>query len=209
MKRAAGLRPADCLQFSALDCPGLQHLFTLRSSTWKSPESAVSLLDSAPPPFVQAAQIHGNGVARVGPTHAGQSIPSVDALVTDSTGLALLVRVADCGPLYFYDPVRRVIALAHSGRKGTEQNIAGATLQNLKRHYGSRPEDVITVLGPCIRPPHYEVDFAREICRQVRAEGVVQVHDCGLNTASDRERFYSYRMEKGETGRHHAVLRMI
>ena len=61
-------------------------------------------------------------------------------------------------------------------------------------------------LSPCIRPPHYEVDFAAEIIRQARAAGVEQVHDSGRCTASDPARYYSYRAEKGRTGRMLALL---
>ena len=198
-----------CLTFHSLNKSGLQHFFTLRGcddgGIPPRPESPVPMQA----PLVRAEQIHGNGVAMVDLQNAGQTIPGVDALITRSTGLALVIRVADCCPVYFYDCVQRVIGLAHSGRRGTLQNIAGATLNRLKNEYGSRPEDLTVVLGPCIRPPHYEVDFAAEIRRQLVAEGVVHFEDCGLNTASDSARFYAYRMEKGNTGRHHAVLRMI
>jgi len=73
-------------------------------------------------------------------------------------------------------------------------------------HFGSGPGDLIVQLSPCIRPPHYEVDFAREIVRQVRACGVQQVHDSGLCTACDLSRYYSYRAEKARTGRMLALL---
>jgi copper oxidase (laccase) domain-containing protein len=61
-------------------------------------------------------------------------------------------------------------------------------------------------LGPCIRPPHYEIDFAAEIERQAHACGVRQYHDCGICTASHLDRYYSYRAEKGKTGRMWAVF---
>jgi len=61
-------------------------------------------------------------------------------------------------------------------------------------------------LSPCIRPPHYEVDFAAEIVRQCRASGVKTIHDSGVCTACDLKRYYSYRAEKGKTGRMLALL---
>ena len=66
--------------------------------------------------------------------------------------------------------------------------------------------DVTAVLGPCIRPPDYEVDFATTIAEQAKAAGVGAFFDCGCNTASDLERFYSYRKEHGTTGRMMALL---
>ena len=71
---------------------------------------------------------------------------------------------------------------------------------------GSRASDLVLQLGPCIRPPHYEIDFAAEILRQSRELGVTAVHDSGVCTACDLERYYSYRAEKGRTGRMLAFL---
>ena len=114
--------------------------------------------------------------------------------------------MADCCAIYFVDPVRAVIGIAHSGRKGTEQNIAGMTLERIVSGFGSVPEDLVVQLSPCIRPPFYEVDFAAQIVNQLQAGGVRQIYDGGENTGADLERFYSYRMEKGSTGRMLAFL---
>lgn len=194
--------------FPALNLPGLRHGFTTRSkgelaqleTEMKSSYAAAGFpIDDA----ASGEQPHGNQVAGV--TNPGR-VPGVDALSTATPGLPLMVRVADCGPVYFYDPVRRVIATAHSGRKGTEGNIVGETIAHLEKTYGSRAADLIVQLGPCIRPPHYEVDFAAEIGRQAAHAGVVHFHDCGTCTARELARYYSYRAEKGQTGRMWGVL---
>jgi copper oxidase (laccase) domain-containing protein len=72
--------------------------------------------------------------------------------------------------------------------------------------FGSDPANMIVQLSPCIRPPHYEVDFAAEISRQCRTLGVQQLHDSGTCTACDLGRYYSYRAEKGKTGRMLAMI---
>jgi hypothetical protein len=72
--------------------------------------------------------------------------------------------------------------------------------------FGSDPADFVVHLSPCIRPPHYEVDFAAEIVQQCRALGVSEIHDSGVCTAGDLDRYYSYRAEKGKTGRMLALL---
>ena len=74
------------------------------------------------------------------------------------------------------------------------------------KRLGCEPAEIVAQLGPCIRPPHYEVDFAAQIIAQCRAAGVRQVHDCGICTACHPERYYSYRMEQGKTGRMLALL---
>jgi len=154
---------------------------------------------------VHAEQPHGCRAQAVY-TPCGIPVPGVDALATSVPRMPLVVRVADCGPVFFYDPVQRVIALAHSGRRGTEGNIVAATVACLRATYDTEPENLIVQLGPCIRPPHYEVDIAAEIERQARACGVRFYHDCEVCTASRLDRYYSYRAEKGKTGRMWAVF---
>ncbi len=200
----------EWMTFPALEFSELRHAFSLRS-TVPLPEletdfySSASLIGFSPATFAQAEQTHGNGVAVVSePTQ--ERVSGVDALITNAKGLTLVIRVADCGPVYVYDPVQKAIGLAHSGRKGTEQNITGATIERMGQIFGSRPSDLVVQLGPCIRPPHYEVDFAAEIGRQARACGVIQYHDCLQCTACNLEQFYSYRAEKGKTGRMWALL---
>ena len=150
-------------------------------------------------------QIHGNEVAVVD-RGSPEKTPGVDALITNDPGVVLGIYVADCCAIYFVDPVRAVIGLAHSGRKGTEQNIAEATLERMMTGFGSAPEDLVVQLSPCIRPPFYEVDFAAQIVTQLQVGGVRRIYDCGENTGADLERFYSYRVEKGLTGRMLAFL---
>ena len=160
----------------------------------------------------RAEQVHGNSVAVVpgAPTHDAADglpvVPGVDGLVTATPGVVLSIYVADCGPIWLADPRRRAIGLLHSGKKGTETNILGEGLRVMAERFGSLPGDVVAVLGPCIRPPDYEVDFATTIAEQAKAAGVGAFFDCGCNTASDLERFYSYRKEHGTTGRMMALL---
>lgn len=152
-----------------------------------------------------AQQIHGNGVARIDAGSVAKTM-EVDGLVTMDPKVVLGIYVADCCAIFLVDPVRRVIGLVHSGKKGTERNIVGAAVRQLRTDFHSEPKDLIAVLSPCIRPPYYEVDFARSIVAQIRAENVTKIHDNGENTGFDLERFYSYRMEKGRTGRMLAYL---
>ncbi|MBA2432263.1 MAG: laccase domain-containing protein, partial [Chthoniobacterales bacterium] len=78
-----------------------------------------------------------------------------------------------------------------------------------QEQFGSEPKDLIVQLSPCIRPPHYEIDFAAEIIRQSRDQGVTQVHDSGVCTACEISSYYSYRLEKGRTGRMLALLALV
>jgi copper oxidase (laccase) domain-containing protein len=155
--------------------------------------------------FVTGCQVHGRDVAVVDST-TPTPVPGVDGLITASPDVCLGVYVADCCPVYVADPVRRVIALLHSGRKGSELGIATAAIERMKEEFGCDPANLVIQLGPCIRPPHYEVDIAAQIAGKCRAAGVQTVHDCGVCTACHPERYYSYRFEKGKTGRMLAIL---
>lgn len=149
-----------------------------------------------------AEQIHGGetmAVTRNSPRWTG----GVDGLMTNEPGLMLGIHTADCAPVYLVDPVKRAIALLHSGRKSTEAGITPRTIRLMAEAYGTQPADLIVQIGPCIRPPLFEVDIAAMIARDAITAGVPssQVHDCGTCTGAAVDRYYSYRMEKGKTGR--------
>jgi hypothetical protein len=154
-----------------------------------------------------ACQVHGNGIAIV--QEAGiEPAAEMDGLISDKAGLMIGIYVADCCAVYLADPVSGAFGVLHSGKKGTEQNITGTGIALMRQEFGTRPEDLVVQLSPCIRPPAYEVDFAAAIRDQAREAGVPtdQIHDDGTCTSSDLTRYYSYRMEKGKTGRMLALL---
>ena len=155
--------------------------------------------------FVTAEQVHGREVAVVD-AQTVRAVPGVDGLITASPEVCLGIYVADCCAIYLADPVRRVIALLHSGRKGSELGIATAAVGRMRDDFGCNPADITVQLSPCIRPPHYETDFAALIVAQARAAGVQQVFDSGACTGANAGRYYSYRVERGKTGRMLALL---
>lgn len=160
----------------------------------------------------RAEQIHGKEIALVpsqGIQFAGDPlplVPGVDGLLTADPGELLGIYVADCGAIWLADRGSGAVGLLHSGKKGTELGILTEAVGRMEREFGSRPADLVVVLGPCIRPPDYEVDFAAEIARQAERAGVGEFHDEGCNTAGDLARHYSYRVEKGRTGRMLALI---
>lgn len=155
--------------------------------------------------FITAEQVHGNEVAIVGETTC-TPVSGVDALITNRPGVCLGIYVADCCAVYAVDTEHECIGLAHSGKKGTQLGIVPEMLRRMGTAYGTDPGRVIVQLSPCIRPPLYEVDFAAEIVRQCHAMGVGEVVDSGDCTGQHLDRYYSYRIEKGQTGRMLALL---
>ena len=155
--------------------------------------------------FITADQVHGSAVAVVD-SRSAAPVAGIDGLITADPRVCLGIHVADCGPVYLVDPARRVIALLHSGRKSTDLGITTLAIAKMQREFGCDPANLVVQLGPCIRPPLYEIDFAAAILAQARAAGVRAVHDCGTCTGADAGRYYSYRVERGKTGRLLAFL---
>jgi len=155
-----------------------------------------------------AEQIHGNGVAAVSGKSPERILahPGVDGLITNLPGQLLAIYVADCAAVYLADPVTRAIGLLHSGKKGTDLNILSEAVRKMTGTYGTNPADLTCVVSPCIRPPDYDTDFASTIRTQAAELGIRNFHDSCENTASDLESHYSYRQEKGQTGRMLALL---
>jgi copper oxidase (laccase) domain-containing protein len=156
-----------------------------------------------PAQLATAEQVHGDVVeiALASGCHDG-----ADGLITAEPGLVLGTYVADCAAVYLADRRGRAIGLVHSGRAGTELNITGRAIALLRSEFGVDPADLVIEISPCIRPPLYETDFAAQIAAQARAAGAGDVRDCGICTGSDTARYYSYRVERGRTGRMLAVL---
>jgi YfiH family protein len=99
-------------------------------------------------------QVHGREVRVV---TSGYTPDESDALITGETGWLLAVSVADCAPVLIYDAAHHVVAGVHSGWRGTEQNIVGATIEALRRYYNSAAADLHIYIGAAASQCCYEV----------------------------------------------------
>lgn len=173
----------------------------------------------------------GNGITRK------NAFDSVDALITDESGIPLVTLFADCVPLYFLDKRLGVIALAHSGWKGTVKRIGQKTIQKMKSDYGCRAEDILTAIGPSIQEEHFEVgddvaeifikefgedtavkygekyhvNMQKAIKKQFLAEGIDEssIDDCGICTYENSDLLFSHRKTNGRRGNMGAFLQLI
>jgi len=158
--------------------------------------------------LAKASQVHSANVVHISSADTFP-VPDCDALITTERNLCLGIYVADCAAVYVADRHGRGIGLAHSGRKGTELGIVPKTIAAVCAATGADPQDLIVQISPCIRPPHYEVDFAAEIRTQAAEAGVREIHDCTNCTGSNLERYYSYRKEERQTGRLLAAMALV
>lgn len=112
--------------------------------------------------LVLSAQIHKTEIRKITEKDKGdgilrETIPGIDGLVTDVPGIPLYTSYADCVPLVFYDPVHKVIAMAHSGWRGTVARIGRKMVNYMAEEYGSDPGEIIAAIGPSICRSCYEV----------------------------------------------------
>lgn len=175
-------------------------------------------------------QCHGRDVAVVDGPWAGEA-PSVDAIVTRHTEVALAALAADCVPVLLADRAAGVVAAVHAGRPGLVAGVVTATVAAM-RGVGAHPQDVEAVVGPSVCGRCYEVpaalrdevaavspvsatvswtgtpavDIAAGVVDQLRCAGasVTWVPGC---TREDGD-LYSYRRD-GRTGRHAGVVRLL
>lgn len=156
--------------------------------------------------------------------------PQGDIILTNKPNVTLFMRYADCVPLVYVDPVKKAVALAHAGWRGTILRVAAKAVDELRIHFGSRPQDLLVGIGPAISVAHYEVgtevvaqvesafgeqaaellpsdagrahfDLALANRRILEAAGVEHIEQSNLCTFENQSDWYSHRGSGGKTGR--------
>jgi len=185
--------------------------------------------------LVHMRQIHSDKIIIVDPeVHNFDNPPECDALITNLTDIPLMVMVADCTPVLIFDPVQKVIAVAHAGRAGAIKGIIPKTIQKMHTSFGSSIDDILVVLGPSIGSCCYEVgekiaeevteqgcDFAVKTIKghffldvnailhhQLQQLGLngKQVEDKSVCNACHHDTYFSYRADQQVTGRFSGLL---
>lgn len=193
--------------------------------------------------LVLSKQVHGVDIADVGKKDCGNgftcenSFESADALVTAEPGVTLVTFYADCVPVFLLDKRQGVLALVHSGWKGTAARISALTAEHMSAVYGSRPEDIIAAVGPSIRACHFEVgeEVAKVFIEKFGEECIVygyekphvdlqrcvisQLSDCGIPpenitdsgicTYCRSDLFYSHRKTGARRGTMAAFAQLV
>ncbi len=193
-------------------------------------------LDRVPESIFDVWQVHSADVvcARA-PRPVDESYRQADIILTDRPDVTLFMRFADCVPIFVHDPRNGVIGIAHAGWMGTLREVASATVNALKKNYGSNPADIVACIGPSIGPDHYEIgaDVILQVMQKYGDEselflkshngkihfnlweanrfsleraGVGQIEISGICTACHTEDWFSHRAEKGRTGRFGALI---
>lgn len=181
---------------------------------------------------VWVRQVHGTRILRASKEHQGSGafsyndeLEACDGMITDEPGVMLMAVFADCTPIFLADPVTGSAGILHAGWKGTVRDIAGAGVLAMKEAFGSRPEDLLAVIGPRIGAACYEV--GSEVLRELEdrglaavgtgadghldmgavnkalleRQGVSKIEVSPLCTFCEETLFFSHRRDKGVTGR--------
>jgi len=195
---------------------------------------------------VTAQQVHKDKISLVRKEDKGKGafkyskgIAQTDAFITDIPGIPLIMCYADCVPIFILDPVKKAIALIHSGRKGTELELTLKTLFKMKKIFKTNPRFCLSAIFPSIGPCCYNIKEVNKIddywLNEVKYNGepislqnksgrsldlrkanygqLIQGGVEGKNifvneicTADHPELFFSYRRDKGNTGRMAAIF---
>ena len=144
-----------------------------------------------------------------------------DAIVTRVKNVGIGILAADCAPILLFDPHKKIIGCIHSGWKGALNGVIRNTIKKFCE-LNSNKDDLIAVIGPCIKKENYEVkaDFYQRFISQNRSNNefftkieenkyifdlrgfinkemsdlnVGSIENIELDTFSEKETFYSYR----------------
>ncbi|MGA8890932.1 MAG: peptidoglycan editing factor PgeF [Anaeromyxobacteraceae bacterium] len=185
--------------------------------------------------FARVRQVHGCRVVEAG---AGtEPVEEADAVTSAAPGVAACVSVADCVPVLLADPRSGAVAAIHAGWRGTIAGVAAEGVRQLVERHGSRPGDLLAVIGPGIGPCCFEVE--RALAERFRdglgpvvasprdqgsrvdlwAANQVVLRRVGLHrarievlgrcTSCEERTFFSHRRDRGLTGRHVAFVSAV
>ena len=188
-------------------------------------EALANALEIHLPPLYHVRQVHGDRVVFACRHHEGAAagLEEADGILTDEKGLAILVRTADCLPVFIYDPAHGAIGLFHCGWRSTQKQILKKALALMEKYYQTDPAKLRVAFGPALRLCHYEVgnefqehfpaaieardgklyfDLIKANKLQLTAMGVKKEHifDCQICSYCDTA-YSSYRREKERAGR--------
>lgn len=171
--------------------------------------------------IILAKQIHSAHVERVD-TQTGPF--ECDALITNEAGCALMILHADCQAAIFYDEKKNALGLVHAGWRGQLQKIYTRTIEAMTKEFLSDPKDIKVALSPSLGPEnaefiHYKTEIPENLWRfrinnnhfdlwsmaeqELLEGGILKEHISlsKINTFAHPQDFYSYRRDKGITGR--------
>lgn len=120
-----------------------------------------------------------------------KKLQGIDGLMTDRANVCLATSYADCVPLFFADPVRRVVAASHSGWRGTAAKIGEKTVNQMQEQFGCETKDIIAVIGPSICQDCYEVsqDVIDAMGKRYTKEQMPEIAFCSSKDTAGQKKY--------------------
>jgi YfiH family protein len=112
------------------------------------------------------SQVHKTRIASVTRHTHSSELMETDALIANERGVCIAVMSADCVPILLFDRQNNAIGAVHSGWRGTVAKILSLTLQEMQRHFGTKPDHLCAAIGPSVSQDAYEV--GGEVIESVR-----------------------------------------
>lgn len=216
----ANLNGVQHVTYPALDAlPGVHALTTLRVTgpTHRRHDEPTEQLDRMAPWLATALASPGAGVAAGRQVHNDRSIiissdsrpkpravcrfDDTDALLTRERHVVLVVLTADCLPVFLADAETGAIAVVHAGKVGTRKEIALKAARAFIDELGADPKHTTAVIGPSIGDGCYPQRLWEANEQQLRQAGIGTIVNPRICTRCNLQNCYSYRAEKGFTGR--------
>jgi len=122
-------------------------------------------LNIRPTSVVQPKQVHGNRVVVVDQLHKKKS--EADGLLTNRTNIILSITVADCLPIFLFDPGHSAVGLLHGGWRSLVLGIVSTAVGTMSDKFGSRPKKLLVGIGPGISRCHFVVGV--DVAKRFRA----------------------------------------
>ena len=202
------------------------HVNDIKENVDKNREAVALKMDYENKDLVYMNQVHGNNVVIVD-INSPKLIDNCDGLITKEKNLPLMVMVADCIPILFFDEIQGVIAVAHAGRNSTFLKIAQITANKMMNELGCHPNNIKVIMGPSIHTCCYEVSdelvqivktsFGEKFCKgkniDLHGINVMLLEEVGIRnirisevcTKCSDEPFFSYRKDN-KTGRFAGII---
>ena len=204
------------------------HVDDIKENVTKNREAVATLMNYKNEDLVYMNQVHGNNVVIVD-ENSPKLIDNCDGIITKTKELPLMVMVADCIPILFFDEIKGVIAAVHAGRNSTFLKIAQITANKMMNELGCLANNIKVIMGPSIHTCCYEVSdelvnivktsFGEKFCKGNNIDlhginvklleevGIKHIRVSEICTKCSNEPFYSFR-KNPKTGRFAGIIKL-
>lgn len=133
--------------------------FSSKNEVRANRKKILKTLDIQATNLIEGQQIHSTRILPLNEENSkmwkGMNVTGVDGFVTDQDSIALMVRLADCAALVYYDPIHTAIGVFHAGWRGVTQGIQLEGLRQMVKHYETDPKELLVWISPCAQKERY------------------------------------------------------